>query len=124
MTRRLVERTFDPKMPLVARRDFVAAGRSFSQGDAFDWKRMAVAQRRVAQMFEANLVGHPDDAVAEDEATTPPPAPPAKEVLTADVNAVDSLAELQAIARAEGAPIKTTKIAQRDAIIAHRQAGA
>ena len=122
MTRRLVERTFDPKKPLVARRDFVAAGRTFSPGDAFDWKRMAVAQRRVSQMFEANLVGHPDDAVAEVEDTTPPPAPP-KEVLTADVNAVDSLAELQAIARAEGAPIKTTKVAQRDAIIAHRAGG-
>lgn len=121
MTRRLVERNFDPKKPLVARRDFVAAGRSFSQGDAFDWKRMSIAQRRVAQMFEANHVGHVDEQAEE---PTPPPAPQTKEVLTADVNAVDSLAELQSIARTEGAPIKTTKIAQRDAIIAHRQTGA
>jgi hypothetical protein len=113
MARRLVERTFDPKKPLVARRSFTASGRRFSVGDAFDWKHMAVAQRRVNQMFEANLVGHPEDGGGD-----PPPAP----VVTA-VNSdleVDSLAALQEIARAEGAPIKTSKVAQREAITAHR----
>jgi hypothetical protein len=119
MTRRIVERNFDPKKPLVARRDFVAAGRHYSVGDAFDWKRLSVAQRRVAQMFESNHVGHPDEQPEQEIVdTTPPPAPPQ----TSDLD-VDSLAQLQAIARAEGAPIKTTKIAQRDAIIAHREAG-
>jgi hypothetical protein len=123
MARRLVERTFDPKKPLVARRSFTASGRHFGVGDAFDWKHMAVAQRRVLQMFEANLVGHPDDGGGN-----PPPAPVAPPESDPDVDqstdnsdlAVDSLAALQEIARAEGAPIKTTKIAQREAIIAHR----
>lgn len=111
MARRLVERTFDPKKPLVARRDFVAAGRPYKVGDAFDWKRLAVAQRRVLQMFEANIVGHVDEAVE------PPPAPPVN--TNEDLN-IDSLAALQEIARNEGAPIKTNKVAQREAIIAHR----
>lgn len=120
MTRRLVERTFNPKKPLVARRDFVAAGRHFKVGDSFDWTRLSVAQRRVAQMFDANIVGHTDEEQA------PPPAPPTPEpevvATTNDDLNVDSLAALQEIARAEGAPIKTTKIAQREAIIAHRGA--
>lgn len=119
MTRRLVERTFDPKKPLVARRDFVAAGRHYRVGDPFDWTRLAVAQRRVTQMFDANLVGHVD------EVQTPPPAPPEKEpevvkTTNDDLN-VESLAALQEIARAEGVAIKATKIAQREAIAAHRE---
>lgn len=116
MARRLVERTFDPKKPLVARRSFTASGRHFSVGDAFDWKHMAVAQRRVLQMFEANLVGHPEDGGGN-----PPPAlvAPPPEVDNTDLD-VDSLAALQEIARTEGAPIKTSKVAQREAIIEHR----
>lgn len=116
MARRLVERTFDPKKPLVARRDFVAAGRPYKIGDAFDWKRLAVAQRRVLQMFEANLVGHTDEAQAA------PPAPPVVEAPTNEDLNIDSLAALQEIARKEGAPIRTTKVLQREAIIAHREA--
>lgn len=110
MTRRIVERTFDPKTPLTARREFIAAGRHYSVGDAFDWKRLSISQRRVLQMFEANLVGH-----------EPPPADP---VSTSDKQdlAIDSLAQLQEIARTEGAPIKTTKTAQREAIVANREA--
>jgi len=123
MARRLVERTFDPKKPLVARRSFTASGRRFSVGDAFDWKHMAVARRRVNQMFEANLVGHPEDGGGD-----PPPASVASSVVEQETTTVpdntdldvDSLAALQEIARAEGAPIKTSKVAQREAITAHR----
>jgi hypothetical protein len=52
------ERTFDPTKPLVVRRFFVAAGRHFNIGDAFDWRRMSVDQRRVRLLFEAGKLTH------------------------------------------------------------------
>lgn len=59
---RLIERKFDPLKPLVVRRFFVAAGRHFSPGDAFDWRRLSLAQRRVAQLFDNGKLMHPDAA--------------------------------------------------------------
>jgi hypothetical protein len=52
------ERFFDPTLPLVVRRFFVAAGRHFNPGDTFDWKRLAVNQRRTRQLFEAGKLMH------------------------------------------------------------------
>jgi hypothetical protein len=65
---RLIERIFDPRRPLIARRFFVAAGRHYNPGDAFDWRRMAVDQRRVKLLFDAGKLMHPDtDAAPEAE---------------------------------------------------------
>ena len=52
------ERKFDPAKPLVVRRMFVAAGRHFNPGDAFDWRRMSMAQRRVMQLFDNGKLMH------------------------------------------------------------------
>lgn len=54
------ERKFDPTKPLVVRRMFVAAGRHFNPGDAFDWRRMSMAQRRVMQLFDNGKLMHAD----------------------------------------------------------------
>jgi len=59
---RLIERTFQPNEPTVVRRFFVAAGRHFNPGDVFDWRRLAVAQRRVKQLFDNGKLMHPETA--------------------------------------------------------------
>lgn len=129
MARRIVERVFNPKQPLLVRRAFSAAGRTFQQGDSFDWKRMSISTRRVALMFDSGHLYHADDSEAVAEAVveevvteavvteteqTPPPAD------NSDLE-VDSLVVLQAIAQREGAALKSTKAAQRQAIIDKRQ---
>lgn len=125
MTRRIVERTFDPKQPLLVRRAFSAAGRTFQQGDEFDWKRLSVAQRRVTQMFEAGYLMHSDEVALSQTVGTPdvqsettPPAPASDNT---DLE-VDSLVVLQAIAQREGVQLKPTKAGQRAAIIEARAA--
>ena len=129
MARLIADRVFNPKQPLLVRRAFSAAGRTFQQGDSFDWTRLAISTRRVSLMFEAGQLYHADDSEAVAEAVvevvvtqeetpaveqTPPPAD------NSDLE-VDSLVVLQAIAQREGAALKSTKAAQRQAIIDKRQ---
>jgi hypothetical protein len=49
--------SFDKGATLIALRPFDAAGRSFSPGDEFPWRRLAIAERRVAQMIDLKRVG-------------------------------------------------------------------
>ena len=69
---RLIDRTFNPNEPVVVRRHFVAAGRHFRIGDDFDWKRLAVDQRRVKQLYDVGRLMHRTLATAQR------PAPEAK----------------------------------------------
>jgi hypothetical protein len=129
MARLIVKRVFNPKEPILARRAFSAAGRTFQPGDVFNWSRLSVSPRRVRQMYDAGMLMHSDEPVAEETAadepvaeetvvaTEIPPAPPAD---NSDLE-VDSLVVLQAIAQREGAVLKSTKVAQRQAIIDKRQ---
>lgn len=55
---RLISREFHPAVPVYVRRFFVAAGRHWDPGDMFDWQRLAVAQRRVKQLFDAGKLMH------------------------------------------------------------------
>jgi hypothetical protein len=131
MARLIADKVFNPKQPLLVRRAFSAAGRTFQQGDSFDWTRLAISTRRVSLMFEAGQLYHADDAkkvvtetvvtetvvtetVVTETEQTPPPAD------NSDLD-VDSLVVLQAIAQREGATLKSTKAAQRQAIIDKRQ---
>lgn len=57
---RLIERKFNPAAPVLVRRFFVAAGRHWNPGDVFNWRQLAIAQRRVAQMFDAGKLMHAD----------------------------------------------------------------
>lgn len=128
MTRLIAEKVFNPKQPLLVRRTFSAAGRTFQPGDLFRWDRLAVSLRRTKLMFDAGMLMHSDQEIEADaeqtepqttevqqtEEVTPPPAD------NSDLD-TDSLMVLQAIARREGAALKSTKATQRQAIIDKRQ---
>jgi hypothetical protein len=141
---RHIERVFDSRQPLVTRRFFVAAGRHYNPGDAFDWRRMAVDQRRVKLLFDAGKIMHPDtdSNPVEPEAQTddmqpvtitapaadePPAAPEQVSVEPIEANEPQddltdlTMKELRAIADAEGAPFRVSREAQREAIRENRR---
>ena len=139
---RLISRPFDPTKPVYARRFFVAAGRHYEPGTPFDWQRLSVSQRRVFLLYEAGKLTHEADGNAEaPKAETPKPAPaPEPKPIEQEVQDEDILAavkepeapapaddledlnmkELRAIAEEEGAPYRTSRDAQRQAIREHR----
>ena len=125
MARLIVKRVFNPNEPILARRAFSAAGRTYQPGDVFDWKRLSVSVRRVRLMYDAGTLVHSDEPVVQETVQESvqetvqetPPAPPAD---NSDLD-VDSLVVLQAIAQREGAVLKSTKIAQRQSIVSNRQ---
>lgn len=151
---RLISRPFDPTKPVYARRFFVAAGRHYEPGTPFDWQRLSVSQRRVFLLYEAGKLTHEADANAEaPKAETPKPAPaPEPKPIEQEVQDEDILAaavgdtgeamqpveepgpvdelddlnmkELRAIAEEEGAPYRTSRDAQRQAIREHRDGSA
>lgn len=89
MAKAYKERVFDPSQPLVAAKPFTAAGRRFEVGAAFDWRKMAVDQRRVRNMFEIRLVDHPaGEEVAVEE--TPAAKPKATRKTKASSSKTDS----------------------------------
>lgn len=139
---RLIDRSFDPTQPLVARRFFVAAGRHFNPGDAFDWRRLSVDQRRTKLLFEAGKLMHPHQQTAQSpapQAAAPvvdTPAAPATEPVVSDEpdteadkqpanpDGLDDLnmKELRKLAYKEGAPSRTSREAQIEAIREYRAA--
>jgi hypothetical protein len=141
---RIPERKFDPSKPIYARKAFTANGNKIAGGQQFDWKKLAVAQRRVLQMFEAGYLYHADSKpvnVTVEDKTTVKPTPEPVDVTfkdkieelaeiednplesmdyydepTDELDAIDDMKELRAIADAEGAPYKVSKKDQRQAI--------
>ena len=136
---RIPERKFDPSKPIYARKAFTANGNKIAGGQQFDWKKLAVAQRRVLQMFEAGYLYHADskpvNVTVEDKTTVKPTPEPVDvtfkdkieeladmgqewdaEPVGYDLDAIDDMKELRAIADAEGAPYKVSKKDQRQAI--------
>jgi len=136
---RIPERKFDPSKPIYARKAFTANGNKIAGGQQFDWKKLAVAQRRVLQMFEAGYLYHADSKpvnVTVEDKTTVKLAPEPVDVTFKDkieeladmgqewdaepvgdeLDAIDDMKELRAIADAEGAPYKVSKKDQRQAI--------
>jgi hypothetical protein len=136
---RIPERKFDPSKPVYARKAFTANGNKVAGGQQFDWKKLAVAQRRVLQMFEAGYLYHADskpvNVTVEDKTTVKPTPEPVDvtfkdkieeladmgqewdaEPVGDDLDAIDDMKELRAIADAEGAPYKVSKKDQRQAI--------
>ena len=135
---RLIDRSFQPSVPVVARRFFVAAGRHYTPGDVFDWKRLSVDVRRVRLLFEAGKLMHPEDATADTpEIKDAEPAAPtiqeemenedilaaAAETPAEQADDLDDLnmKELRAIAEEEGAPFRVSREDQRAAIREHRR---
>lgn len=139
---RLIDRSFDPTQPLVARRFFVAAGRHFNPGDAFDWKRLSVDQRRTKLLFEAGKLMHPHQQTAQrpvpQAATAPVADTPATTAETAASDEPDTEADkqpanpdglddlnmkdLRKLAYKEGAPSRTSRETQIEAIREYRAA--
>lgn len=141
---RLISRPFDPTKPVYARRFFVAAGRHYEPGTPFDWQRLSVAQRRVFLLYEAGKLTHeagPEAPAPKAEKPAPAPKPIEQEVQDEDIltaaaepapepeaptDELDDLnmKELRAIAEEEGAPYRTSRDAQRQAIREHRDGSA
>ena len=141
---RLISRPFDPTQPVYARRFFVAAGRHYNPGDLFDWPRLSVAQRRVFLLFEAGKLTHDAGTEApapKAEKPTPAPKPVEQEVQDEEILAAAAepapepeaptdelddmnMKQLRAIAEDEGAPYRTSRDAQRQAIREHRDGSA
>lgn len=147
MSRRIHIQEFDPSRPLVARKKFTANGRTFRPQDEFPWQRMAVARRRARQMFDAGFVRHetpgaavkpsrgeigpsgqgmaestlePFDSTEKQSEGTGEPMEPVESL--SDIDGLDKLADLKAVAEAEGAPTGfRSKDRQREAIRAHRE---
>jgi len=131
------ERVFDPTKPVVARRFFVAAGRHFNPGDAFDWKRSSVDQRRVRLLFDAGKIMHPEGAAIEAAPKKVVETPIAIEVQDDDIHHIAVTAEaapveddgleelgmkeLREIAAVENAPFRVSREAQREAIRENRR---
>lgn len=115
MARHTMERIFEPNKTIVARRNFIAAGRHYQPGMLFDWRRLSVAPRRVWQMFEAGLIINGDPTVVEIKADKP-----AETNDLPDVEEIDRLIDLQELAKKEGAEVTNTKLSQRQAILENR----
>lgn len=121
--------SFNPAVPVVARRAFTGAGRHFRPGDAVDWKRMSIDQRRVRQLFDSGKLMHKDVSTLDAPSVETAPADdrPAVSSLSAAADEAgasfsdDGLEDLKMpalreIAEAEGAPTKLSKADQVKAI--------
>ena len=135
---RLISREFNPAVPVVVRKFFVAAGRHWNPGDVFEWERLCVAQRRVKQLFDAGKLAHTDESTksdwaglqARESAAEITPAPAIEDEVQDDtilaaaaepaalVDDLDGLnmKELRAIAAEIGAPYRLRSEDQREAI--------
>lgn len=109
MSRFSYDREFKPSLPVYCRRPFIANGRHYKPGDVMDWRKLSIAQRKIVLMFGAGMLEHrkdaPEPVIAEPEPT-----------ITDELDLIDDLKELRAIADAEGAPYKVSKADQRQAI--------
>jgi hypothetical protein len=54
----LEQRSFQKSEPLFAFRAFVAHGRRFNRGAAFDWQALGIAAEKVELLFRAGKVRH------------------------------------------------------------------
>lgn len=124
MSRYPTPREFDAHRPLEVRVWFRWAGRDYEPGQPFNWKQLAISARKTRQLFEMGKLKFAAEDTAPEPTPTPSPAPdPIKDFdfdLGDDLDDIDSMDALKAIAEEEGAPIKRSKVEQRDAIREHR----
>ena len=120
---RIPERKFDPAQPVIARKYFTANGRKYAPGALFDWRKDAISQRRVAQMFDAGKLKHDDitperikPEVTPERIDNPLESLDYYDAEGDDLDAIDDMKELRAIADEIGAGYKVSKVDQRQAI--------
>jgi hypothetical protein len=128
---RLVNTAFDPARICTVRRPFTANGRQFQSGDVFDWRRMAVSQRKAYLLFEAGKLMHAEDypneiktaeafvPVAPTRAAGAPAASIEPEVVD-DLTEIVEMRTLRAMADEIGAAYARSLAGQRAAIRAQR----
>jgi hypothetical protein len=68
----LTRSPFDIKREFVARKAFRTGNRKFTVGQRFPWKRMAVSERRVRQLYEAGWLTYPEEIGPPDKKEVPP----------------------------------------------------
>jgi len=114
-------KTFEPSMPLLARRPFSINGRRYSPGDKFDWRKLSVSTRRVSQMFDAGKLMHPENDKKQEALDDLADASQYWDKSSEDYNLeeIDDMKELRRIADTLGAPYKVSKADQRKAIRDH-----
>jgi hypothetical protein len=108
---RYVERVFDASRPTICMKPFRANGHSYTPGDTFPWRRIAVTARRARQLFEARYITHPGLIEVEPQ-PTPEPQPTsepqaeaptiAQEVQDEDIQTAPSIAALKEAAQGDG----------------------
>jgi len=125
---RIPERKFDPAQPVIARKYFTANGRKYAPGALFDWRKDAISQRRVAQMFDAGKLKHDDitperikPEITPERIDNPLESLDYYDAETDDLDTIDDMKELRRIADSEGAPYKVSKADQRQAIRDNRK---
>lgn len=52
---------FDIGKTMVARKRFRTNGRAYGPGDVFSWRRLAVAPRRLRQLYDQGWITHQED---------------------------------------------------------------
>lgn len=112
---RPVSREFDVAKPTIVRRKFIAGGRHYVAGDTFDWRRLSLTARKAKQMFDSGHIGH--DAATVKKSLSVETAAAASD----ELDAIEDMKELRAIADAEGAGYKVSKADQRQAIRDNRK---
>ena len=143
--RRIVLPEFDPARPLFVRRPMTANGHRFKAGDPFDWKKMAISQRKAKKLFETGHLRHP--AEGKEPVQEPAPEKPQDTVAAVtnedseiadegvedgasaldeteegdELDAIDDIATLRDIAMREGAQTTRSKDRQRELIRENRQ---
>lgn len=128
---RIPERKFDPAQPVIARKYFTSNGRKYAPGDMLDWRKNAIPQRRVMQMFDAGKLMHGDlveeyspEVISEEydlKAIEKEVSKIEGYVPNDDLESIDDMKELRRIADAEGASYKVSKADQRQAIRDNRK---
>lgn len=116
---RLVVREFSKGKAAYARKKFTANGREFLPGQEFPWRRMAVTVRKAKAMFDSGLLMHKDGEVVQPMAVDVTEAVAVGAVVGYDLDAIDDMGDLRAIADEIGAPYKRSKDEQRQAIRDH-----
>lgn len=120
MAMKITERGFQTEVPVFVKRSFIAGGRKFERGHEFPWREMKVAPEKVATMFRTGKVHHKGLTVGDKPRPTEPAVPVAETVEPEreadDLDAIDDMKALRAIADEVGAPYKVSKADQREAI--------
>jgi len=129
---RLIERNFDPRKEIFVRRNFTANAKKFDRGSAFNWRQIALDVKAVKRLYDAGYLYHEENQPATKQEYTPEPIKPEytpksedQEILSVasgdDLDAIDDMKELRAIANEIGAGYKVSKVDQREAIRAKRK---